>query len=172
MRRTRILIASDIHWCHIEWYGVPTEERMERFVARELSVLVQEEMKLLEIDAKDALIAFVPRSRQAVRVEGFDQSERMARALSQLLGIDAKCVLARSGRSHEQKKLGGAARMKNAAGKFVCTDPVAIKGKYVFLYDDVVTTGASMAACVKELRAAGVRGVIGVALAQDEDKKR
>ncbi|MBQ8357982.1 MAG: metallophosphoesterase [Clostridia bacterium] len=32
MSRKRILIASDIHWCHLEWYGVSTEERMERFV--------------------------------------------------------------------------------------------------------------------------------------------
>ena len=32
MSRKRILIASDIHWCHLEWYGVSNEERMERFV--------------------------------------------------------------------------------------------------------------------------------------------
>ena len=32
MNRQRFLIASDIHWCHIDWYGVPTEERMARFV--------------------------------------------------------------------------------------------------------------------------------------------
>ena len=31
MSRTRILIAYDIHWCHLEWYGVSNEERMERF---------------------------------------------------------------------------------------------------------------------------------------------
>ena len=28
----RFLIASDIHLCHLDWYGVPTEERMVRFV--------------------------------------------------------------------------------------------------------------------------------------------
>ncbi|MBQ9097953.1 MAG: metallophosphoesterase [Clostridia bacterium] len=32
MSRKRFLIASDTHWCHLEWYGVSTEERMERFV--------------------------------------------------------------------------------------------------------------------------------------------
>jgi len=32
MSKKRYLIASDIHWCHIDWYGVPTEERMARFV--------------------------------------------------------------------------------------------------------------------------------------------
>ena len=32
MSTQRFLIASDTHWCHIDWYGVPTEERMARFV--------------------------------------------------------------------------------------------------------------------------------------------
>ncbi len=32
MSRRRYLIASDIHWCHLEWYGVSNEERMQRFV--------------------------------------------------------------------------------------------------------------------------------------------
>ena len=32
MSRHRFLIASDIHLCHLDWYGVPTEERMARFV--------------------------------------------------------------------------------------------------------------------------------------------
>jgi len=31
--RKRILLISDIHNCHAEWYGVSNEERMERFVA-------------------------------------------------------------------------------------------------------------------------------------------
>ena len=30
--RKRILLASDIHNCHLEWYGISNEERMERFV--------------------------------------------------------------------------------------------------------------------------------------------
>lgn len=29
--RTRVLIASDIHWCHLEWYGMPNADRLEKF---------------------------------------------------------------------------------------------------------------------------------------------
>jgi len=32
MKKTRVIIASDIHLCHTDWYGVPTAERMERLV--------------------------------------------------------------------------------------------------------------------------------------------
>ena len=28
----RIILASDIHHCHVTWYGVSSEERMERLV--------------------------------------------------------------------------------------------------------------------------------------------
>lgn len=33
MKRTRVLIASDIHDCQLEWYGLSNRERLERFVS-------------------------------------------------------------------------------------------------------------------------------------------
>ena len=30
----RVVLMSDLHDCHIDWYGIPTRERMERFVAQ------------------------------------------------------------------------------------------------------------------------------------------
>lgn len=33
MQKTRVLFVSDTHWCHIDWYGVTGEERMERLSA-------------------------------------------------------------------------------------------------------------------------------------------
>lgn len=35
-KEKRIIIASDAHFCHIDWYGVPTRERIER-MARDLN---------------------------------------------------------------------------------------------------------------------------------------
>ena len=40
-----------------------------------------------------------------------------------------------------------------------------IENKYVILFDDIVTTGASMAACAKLLKKAGAKGVICVCMA-------
>lgn len=29
---TRVLLASDVHWCHLEWYGTSNGDRLEKFV--------------------------------------------------------------------------------------------------------------------------------------------
>ena len=46
-----------------------------------------------------------------------------------------------------------------------------LKGRYVLLFDDIVTTGASMSVCVSVLRRAGVRGVVCLTLASDAKKE-
>ena len=33
MSRTRIILASDVHWCHLEWYGASTKDRLDKFVS-------------------------------------------------------------------------------------------------------------------------------------------
>lgn len=44
----------------------------------------------------------------------------------------------------------------------------AIAGRTVIVVDDVVTTGATLAACARPLRRAGAAAVLGVALARAE----
>ena len=31
--KTRILLASDVHWCHQEWYGMSNRDRLDKFAA-------------------------------------------------------------------------------------------------------------------------------------------
>jgi len=54
-------------------------------------------------------------------------------------------------------------RLANVTGAFVCKDRT-ISGARVVLIDDVLTTGATMAACAEVLAAAGARIVWGMAL--------
>ena len=58
--------------------------------------------------------------------------------------------------------------MANVAGAFRVTDLDRIEGRKVLLVDDVITTGATAAACTQALLAAGAESVFAIALATVE----
>ena len=58
--------------------------------------------------------------------------------------------------------------MANVAGAFRVTDPDRIEGRKVLLVDDVITTGATAAACAQALLSAGAESVFAVAVATVE----
>ncbi|MDO8598814.1 MAG: phosphoribosyltransferase family protein, partial [bacterium] len=57
-------------------------------------------------------------------------------------------------------------RFTNVEDAFTCVDPSVVAGKSIVLVDDVVTTGATMAACARELRRVSAGGVWGFAIAR------
>ena len=136
--------------------------RLEAFVAKELSVLVREELTVLELEdaEKEAVLVYLPRTKKARRDEGFDQAERITRAMSDELSIPVVCAITRTNNGHVQKLLNATEREKNAKTSFVCTDAEAVCGRYVLLVDDIVTTGAGMGACTSLLMKAGAKGVL------------
>ena len=145
--------------------------RIFSFLASELRGAVAEELKTLEIEpSEDAVLVCVPRGRSAVAKYGFDQSELICRALSPLTGIPYLPVLKRKIGGKEQKKLDKTHRFRNIRSLFYWNPRIGedrIKGKYVFLLDDIVTTGASMAACVHLMKKAGAKAVICLCIAQN-----
>jgi predicted amidophosphoribosyltransferase len=46
-------------------------------------------------------------------------------------------------------------RQENVEGVFELKDPASVSGRHILLVDDVVTTGATMTACARELLKAG-----------------
>jgi ComF family protein len=98
-------------------------------------------------------IAWVPLSRRRLRRRGFDQAERLADAVGARLGIPVLPLLIRTTDSSPQARRGGAERRTALVGAFrVSRRPPA----EVLLVDDVLTTGATAAACARALLDAGV----------------
>lgn len=140
--------------------------RISRFIARELESMMIHELEVLGA-RESAVIVSVPRGRRARSVWGFDQSELICRELSDISGIPYVSAIKRRFGGKEQKKLSRAKRFRNIRSLFALSSDTSIDGRYVILFDDVVTTGASMAACVSLLMSAGARGVICLCIAQN-----
>ncbi|MBR2354381.1 MAG: ComF family protein [Clostridia bacterium] len=142
--------------------------RYSRFLASELLPLVREELKALEIESSEALLTYIPRGRKSNIKYGTDQSESVTRALSVLCEVPFANTLHRKWGGKEQKRLSARERQKNLRQLFSVEDPSLVKGKVVLLFDDVVTSGASMATCVSLLKKAGASAVLCFCVAQTE----
>ena len=136
---------------------------------RAVAFLTQELATALKHEVMDsAVVAYIPRRRIAYLETGTDQARELASSLARELGLPLlHCLKRKKGRDREQKKLGPEERWRNAKSSYALADQ-SIKGKRVILVDDIVTTGASLAACVQKLLRAGATEVLCVAVAADD----
>lgn len=106
----------------------------------------------------------VPIHSSRRRSRGFNQAELLARRMGKQLGIPV-CPggLKRVKKTLPQKELNQQERLKNLRQAFV---PGQLPGgvRTVLLVDDIYTTGSTLEACARALRAMGVEKVYGLTL--------
>ena len=103
----------------------------------------------------DALVP-VPVHATRKKTRGFNQAEILARVIGKKLGIPViPEMLVRNKKTLPQKDLSAAERLKNLSGAFAAGEiPEGIRS--VILVDDIYTTGSTIEACARALRASGI----------------
>ena len=83
---------------------------------------------------------------------GYNQATILCEGMAESMGIPVlDKIIIRPQHTETQTKKGRIERWKNMEGKFILSNPAAIRNKHVLLVDDVVTTGATFEACGNEL---------------------
>jgi len=101
-------------------------------------------------------------------MRGFNQAEQIAHCLSQLSGVPVQAGwLRRRFYRRPQVGLGQAERLQNVRDAFEVAHPSSVRGRAVWLLDDVFTTGSTLDACARALKEAGASLVVALAVARD-----
>lgn len=101
-----------------------------------------------------AAVSWVPARPSARRTRGFDQAELLARQVARSAGLRCGPTL-RAYERRDQVGLGRTMRAANADSAFGSLGPPARARDTLLLVDDLVTSGATAAACSEELGRAG-----------------
>ena len=150
---------------HLKHEGDP---RAFSFVAERLAPRLLDAAATLPARApvgedKPLLFSYPPRRRSAVREDGFDQAQRLAKALARACDGDFATLIKRTHRkAKEQKTLNAEERAVNATSSYILADKAAeaVRDRAVVICDDLCTTGATLNRCAALLVEAGARSVI------------
>lgn len=113
---------------------------------------------------KPDFITFVPLSWLRWMKRGYNQSGLAAKLVARRFALPCKRVLRKRAFVRVQSSLPHDARAQNIKGAFRLCRGAGLQGKRVLLIDDVITTGATAAECVRMLRAAGAEAVFVLSL--------
>jgi len=120
------------------------------------------------LECSDVLIP-VPADPDRAARRGFDNVEAIAEWVSEFSHIPLDTTsLEKPSSTLDLRRVPFERRAEIVCGAFSVTDPAAIRGKSILLFDDVVTSGSTLNECAEVLLDYGAHSVSAVALAMSE----
>ena len=96
----------------------------------------------------------VPLHPKRLRERGYNQSEYIARGISEITGIPIDTThLTRTRNTPKQALQDGEGRKTNVAGAFAVNHPEQLYHQRILVVDDLITTGETMRSCLQAMRA-------------------
>jgi ComF family protein len=164
--REPVALAGVRVWAPVAYEG-PARDLVRALKFRGALAIAREMAAMAVASAPDGLLrsSLVPVPLHPVRLRrrGFNQAAVLARAIAERTGLARADCLRRRGPGPPQVGRGRGARLAGPAGSIEARGPVP---PVTLLVDDVVTTGATLAACAMALRKAGAREVSAIAFAR------
>jgi ComF family protein len=166
LAREPVALSAVRVWAPVAYEG-PGRALVRALKFKGAVALAEEMASLIVASAPDGLLQGVlvpvPLHSARQRRRGFNQAAVLAEAISRRTELATADCLRRRRATPAQVGLGRRARLAGPAGSIEARVPVPRKALIV---DDVVTTGATLAACAAALRAVGTVEVAAVAFAR------
>ena len=119
------------------------------WLGRQAVLDLQNENFFDEID----VIVPMPLHPKRMRERGYNQSEYIARGISELTGIPIDTThVQRIKNTPKQALQDGEGRKSNVADAFAVNHPEQMYGKHILVVDDLITTGETMRSCLKVMK--------------------
>ena len=135
------------------------------YLYKPLGVLMLKTISEKNINKDVDLILYIPSHRRKEAKRGYNQAELLATFIGKQLGIEVSHNnLIKVKHTLDQNKLNRFERLGNLHNSFKVKNREEIRGKSILLIDDIITTGATMEECSKELIKNEAKEVIGLAL--------
>ncbi len=141
------------------------------FLCREYAEDMADTVEKLYSDIKFDSVCFVPFSKRDYRRRDFNQSELLARNLSEIIGVELTDVFSKQFETSTQHFQTVSTRRGNVFSAFDIKNPEKIKDKTILLVDDVKTTGATLEECSKLLKIYGAAKVYCICFAVSNKKQ-